>query len=79
MLKRTVMLAAAAALVGGSLFAASPAEAYYRVIKWKTTQICEIWDFGVSKPWPKDYVKLSGKLKSWDAAWKAGKKAKCWW
>jgi hypothetical protein len=73
-----MIVGAAVALLGTSLFAASPAEASYRVIKWKTTQICEVWDYNISKPWPKDYVVLSKKLKTWNAAWKVGKRAKCW-
>jgi len=66
---RSLMLCAAAGLVAATLFAASPARAEYRVIKWPITNICQIWDFGLPlRPFPPNYMVVSRPLPSFGAA-----------
>ena len=66
---RKLMLAAAmAAAVAATSFAAAPADASpYRVIRWDGTRVCQVWDYGVSKPWGPHKV-LSKKKKTAEAA-----------
>ncbi len=66
---RTVLLCAAAGFIAASLFAASPAQASYRVIKWPITNICQIWNFGLpDRPIPPTYIVVSRPLPTFGAA-----------
>jgi hypothetical protein len=54
-----------------ALFAASPAQASYRVIKW-STGICQIWDYNLpTRPWPGDYRIMTQPLPTFGAAVRA--------
>lgn len=78
MLRRSLLLGAA---LGVALMATAPAEASWRVIKWNTTGMCQIWDFGVDgAPFPYDFHMMSRPLPSFAAAlsvknrlWNAGR------
>ncbi len=66
---RTLLVCAAAGLVAASLFATSPAQASYRVIKWPVTNICQIWNFGLTiRPFPPNYMVVSRPLPTFGAA-----------
>jgi hypothetical protein len=68
-MQRSLMLCAAAGLVAASLFAASPARAEFRVIKWPITNICQIWNFGLPiRPIPPNYMVVSRPLPTFGAA-----------
>jgi len=77
MLRRSLILGAA---LGVALIATAPAQAAWRVIKWNTTGICQVWDFGVDgSPFPYDFRVMSRPLPTFGAAlnvkgrlWNAG-------
>ena len=74
---------ATAAAVAATSFVASPADAApYRVIRWEGTRICQVWDYGVSKPWGA-YKVMSKKKKTFAAALRTEnrlvRKRKCGW
>jgi hypothetical protein len=82
MLGQKVIIASAAACIAAGLVFASPAQAAsFKVIKWNTTRICQVYDFGWgTKPIPSDYTVLTKPLLSFAAAqsaeqrlWKKGK------
>lgn len=64
---RKLMLAAAVAAVAATGFTAPANASLYRVIRWEGTRICQVWDYGVSKPWGPHKV-LSKKKKTLEAA-----------
>jgi hypothetical protein len=66
---RSLILAAAAGIVAIGALTASPAQAAYRVIKWDITNICQIWDFGLSgQPIPPTYRVMTPPLPTFNAA-----------
>jgi hypothetical protein len=66
---RSLMLCAAAGLVAATLFAANPAQASYRVIKWPITNICQIWNFSLpTRPIPPNYIVVSRPIATFGAA-----------
>jgi hypothetical protein len=69
MMRRSLMSFAALSLAATGLFAASPADAAWRVIKWDVTGICQVYDFGLDgRPIPSNYRVLTGPLPSFAAA-----------
>lgn len=78
MFRRSLILGAALA---AALIATVPAQASWRVIKWDTTGICQVWDFGLDgSPIPYDFHVMSRPLASFGAAldvkghlWDAGR------
>jgi hypothetical protein len=46
-MRPSLILYTAVGFVAAVSFAASPAHASFRVIKWNVTNICQIYDFGV--------------------------------
>ena len=74
MLVRSLILGAAVSAV---LFAAAPAQASWRVIKWNITGVCQMWDFGVDgRPVPFDYHVMSRAMPTFGAA--LGAKDRLW-
>ncbi len=72
MVHRSLMLCAAAGLVAAGLIAASPAQAAYGVIKWDITNICQVWNFGLSgRPIPPTYRNMTPPLPTFEAALRA--------
>jgi hypothetical protein len=68
-MRQSLALCTAVGLVTAGLFAASPAEASFRVIQWNATHICQIYDFGVGgAPVPSNYRVMTGPLPSFGAA-----------
>ncbi|HZP79056.1 MAG TPA: hypothetical protein VFB45_23165 [Pseudolabrys sp.] len=60
-----------------SIFAATPALADFRIIKWPTTGVCQIYDFGWGfKPIPPDYKVVSRSYATFGDA--AAAKARIW-
>ena len=70
-MRRTLVSFAAAPLLVAGLLAAGPAEAAFRVIQWDVTHICQIWDFGLGRPFPANYRVMTGPLPSFGAALRA--------
>jgi hypothetical protein len=71
-MRRSLILCAAVGFVAVGFFAASPAQASFRVIKWDITNICQIYDFGFGNgPIPHNYRVLTGPLPSYGAALRA--------
>ena len=71
-MRRSLILCTAVGFVAAVSFAASPAQASFRVIKWNVTNICQIYDFGVGgPPVPSNYRVLTGPLPSYGAALRA--------
>jgi hypothetical protein len=71
MYRKLMLAAATAAGVVATSFVAAPAEAApYRVIRWDVTRICQVWDYGVSRPWGA-YTVLSKKKKTLSGALRA--------
>jgi hypothetical protein len=70
MMRRSLGLWAAGFVVAGFCFA-SPAQASYRVIKWNVTNVCEIWNYGLSGPLLPDYRIMTGPLPSFGTALRA--------
>ena len=70
MIRRSLMLCAAVGLIAaGSTFTASPAHAYYRVIKWPVSNYCQIWDYGIpTRPFPYNYRVMTRRLASFGTA-----------
>lgn len=69
---RSFMLYATFSFVAIGFCAASPAEASYRVVQWRGTHVCQIYDFGWGgRPIPSDYRVLTGPLPSFGAALRA--------
>lgn len=64
---RKLLLAAVAAAMATSFFAAPANAAPYRVIRWEGTRVCQVWDYGISMPWGPHTV-LSKKKKTLEAA-----------
>ena len=82
MLSQKLIFASAAFSIAAGLVLASPAQAAsFKVIKWNTTRVCQIYDFGWGgKPIPSDYTVLTKPLSSFAAAqsaehslWRKGK------
>ena len=68
MYRKLMLAAATATVVAATSFAAAPADASpYRVIRWDGTRLCQVWDFGMSKP-VGAYKVLSKKKKTVEAA-----------
>jgi hypothetical protein len=71
-MRRSTTLCAAAALAAAGFFAASPADAAFRVIQWNITKVCQIYAFGVDgPPIPANYRVLTGPLPTFGAALRA--------
>jgi hypothetical protein len=71
-MRRRSLICAAVGFVAVGSFAASPAQASYRVIKWHVTNMCQIYDFGFGgPPIPSNYRVLTGPLPSFGAALRA--------
>ena len=82
MISQKLIVAGAAACIAAGLVFASPAQAApFKVIKWDTTRICQIYDFGWgTKPIPSNYKVLTKPLPTFAAAhsaeqrlWRKGK------
>ena len=59
-MRRFSIVCAALGLAATALVATSPAQASFKVIRWDTTGVCEIWDNAFStKPFPSDYKTVS--------------------
>ena len=59
-MRRFSIVCAALGLAATALVATSPAQASYKVIRWDTTGVCEIWDNAfTTKPFPSDYKVVS--------------------
>ena len=59
-MRRFSILCAALGLAATALVAASPAQASYKVIRWDTTGVCEVWDNAfATKPFATDYKTVS--------------------
>jgi hypothetical protein len=74
MMRRSLVLSAAAGLAMAGLLATSPAKAEpdYRVIQWDITRICQIYDFGFGgRPIPSNYRVLTRPLPTFGAALRA--------
>jgi len=77
---RNLLLAAAAAALAMSVFAAPAEAAPYRVIRWNVTHGCQVWDFGLpTRPWPGDYTivskrkaTLGGAMRAEQRLWRRG-------
>jgi hypothetical protein len=70
MLRRSLALAATLAAAG--FFASAPAQAEWRVIKWNTTNVCQLWYFGLDgNPFPSDYKVVSKPMPDFATAWAA--------
>src|SRR5262249_61636883 len=78
---RSLILSAAVGLIAVGFFATGPAQAAYRVIQWRASHICQIYNFGWGgRPIPPDYRVLTRPLPSFGAAlrakdrlWRAGR------
>ena len=71
-MRRSLIFCTVAGFVAAASFAASPAQASFRVIKWNVTNLCQIYDFGVAgPPIPANYRVLTGPLPSYGAALRA--------
>lgn len=70
MIRRSLILCAAVGLIAaGSSFTVSPAHAYYWVIKWPGTNVCQIRDHGIpTRPFPYDHSVMILPLPSLGAA-----------
>ncbi len=72
MCRWSVMLCAAVGFIAVGFFAASPAQAAYRVIQWRATHVCQIYNFDWGgPPIPSDYRVLTGPLPNFGAALRA--------
>jgi hypothetical protein len=72
MRRGSLMLCAAVGVVAVGLFTTSSAQASYRVIQWRGTHVCQIYDFGWGgRPIPSNYRVLTGPLPSFGAALRA--------
>jgi hypothetical protein len=71
MMRRSLMLCAAAGFLAAGLFT-SPAHAYYRVIKSKLPpHICWVWNYSVpTKPVGPYWIMSKKKYATFEAAWK---------
>ena len=57
---RLSTVCAALGLAATAFVATSPAQASYKVIRWDTTGVCQIWDNAAPiKPFPSDYKTVS--------------------
>jgi hypothetical protein len=55
-MRRFPIACAALGLAATALIATSPAQASFKVIRWDTTGVCQIWDNASTiKPWGTDY------------------------
>ena len=55
-MRRFSIACAALGLAATALIATSPAQASYKVIRWDTTGVCQIWDNAATiKPFGTDY------------------------
>lgn len=76
MIRWSLILCATAAVFA----AASPAQAYYGVIRW-SSGVCQIWDYNLpTRPFPFDYHQMTRPLPTFAAAlaakdrlWHAGR------
>jgi hypothetical protein len=79
---RKLMLVAATAAMATGFFAAPADAAPYRVIRWEVTRVCQVWDYGVSRPWGA-YTVLSKKKNTLGGALRAQnrlvRKHRCGW
>jgi hypothetical protein len=69
-MRRNMILCAAAGVVAAAgLFATTPAQASFKVIKWEGNNFCQVWDYGFpTRPFPADYHVITKSLPSFDAA-----------
>lgn len=66
MLRRSIILST---VLAAAILSTVPAQAAWRIIKWNTTGVCQIWDFGLDgRPVPFDYRVMSRPLPSFAAA-----------
>jgi len=66
-------LSLALCAAGVMFVAATPAHAYFQVIRW-SSGLCETWNYGLpTRPFPFDYQVMTPPLQSFDAALKAKK------
>jgi len=68
-MRRSLILCAGVGFVAAGFFATSPAQASYQVIKWRGTNICQIWDYGLpTRPFPSNYRVMTRPLPNFGAA-----------
>ena len=59
-MRRLMLLSAAAGIAVTALAALSPAEAGFHLIRWEGTGFCQIWDESIpTTPWPAGYHRAS--------------------
>lgn len=74
MIKRSLIVSTTIAFAATALIATTPAQAApYKVIKWKTTHLCQVYDFGWGPPILSDFRVMTKPMSSFDAALKAEK------